>query len=87
VSRPEHWPWSSAAIQQIVGLVLSGWPVQRPRNWLDLCCGADDAAELEELRACVRRDTPYGDRVWASRVGMGTPTHTKGSGVLSHPAS
>src|SRR5204862_2488182 len=39
VRRAEDWPWSSlggAAGSNGVKLKLEGWPVERPRNWLEI---------------------------------------------------
>jgi len=36
VKRAERWPWSSVAGREAAQQMLSEWPVERPRNWVDI---------------------------------------------------
>ena len=60
VARAEDWPWSSLA--QRAGndspVALAEWPVTRPPDWSGLV-QFDAVEETEELRAAVRRTSPY----------------------------
>jgi putative transposase len=99
VERPEHWAWSSFSRNDRHEwmLQLDPWPVARPAEWALIVSGEDDEEELERLRKCVRKNTPFGDRDWASRVATalrlerstndrGRPSaEAKGAGTLFRP--
>ena len=59
--------------------LLAGWrkptqlahaegPVRRPKNWLDWVNHTLTRGELEALRQCVTRGSPYGTLPWAERM-------------------
>ncbi|HDY66056.1 MAG TPA: hypothetical protein ENH84_07495 [Phycisphaerae bacterium] len=79
VDRAEDWKWSSLwrrrngnAEQRAI---LSSWPVDGPRNWLQRVNQAETDAELESVRGCVGRGRPFGSTRWqiltANRLGLG----------------
>jgi putative transposase len=47
---------------------MSGWPVRRPRNWGARVSRAETASKLAELRECVARGRPYGQKDWQERA-------------------
>ncbi len=69
VQRAEWWPWSSLgclARDDIPAAVLSAWPLPRPDNWVEMVNEPQTEAELQALRHCVNRGTPYGDAGWST---------------------
>lgn len=69
VGRAEHWRWSSAWIRARRAVDpakphLADMPIAHPANWLDFVNAPLTAAELEEVRLCVRRGRPYGEAGW-----------------------
>jgi putative transposase len=70
VSRPEAWAWSSFSrnSRHYRMLELDPWPMEKPTEWATIVSSADDREELDRIRKCVRKNTPYGDADWAARV-------------------
>jgi len=68
VERAEDWRWGSLwchrSNESTTGLQLGGWPMDRPRNWLQQVNEPQNGAELEALRRCVTRGSPYGSEHW-----------------------
>jgi putative transposase len=81
VLQAEDWRWSSLHQRCRSSNVfpLAEWPLLQPPDWLDLVNGREQAADLREVRAAVRRSRPLGDPPWieatAHRLGL--------SGVLT----
>ena len=48
--------------------LLTAWPLDRPENWLGWVNEAQTDAELEALRKCVNRSTPYGSENWTAQI-------------------
>jgi putative transposase len=76
----ENWRWGSAwRRHQVAGAevdLLSRWPVERPRNWLDYVNRPQTEAEVEALRRCVQRGTPFGSEVWVKRSATRLDLHS-----------
>jgi putative transposase len=70
VERAQDWRWSSLWQRQnnADATWLSEWPVPEPRNWIEFLESPQTEAELQALRESVRRDRPFGDAEWQSRV-------------------
>jgi putative transposase len=71
VARAADWRWSSLGRAQREGgacRIVSAWPIARPRNWPDRVDRPETEAELEALRASVRRGRPFGESVWVRRT-------------------
>jgi putative transposase len=72
VQRAEDWRWGSlwrarrGTADQPPH--LHQWPVARPSNWLADVNQPVEKAEVDRLRRCARRGSPYGDEVWAADV-------------------
>lgn len=67
VERAESWRWSS--LRQLLpdvpkSLILSGWPLPCPTNWIELVNQPQTEAELEALRSSVHRGRPFGNPSW-----------------------
>jgi putative transposase len=61
------WDWSSisAASIETRRAILSPAPIDIPSNWLEWVDRAITSAELDALRRCGRRQSPYGSRSWS----------------------
>ena len=46
----------------------SDWPFDRPVNWVESVNTAQSEGEIEALRRCVNRDTPYGTDTWKTKI-------------------
>ncbi len=69
VPRAEEWPWSSlrrAEREDPAFPILAAWPLPRPADWLEIVNQAQSEAELQALRRCVRRGSPFGSADWAA---------------------
>jgi putative transposase len=85
VRRAEQWSWSSARFWQEEEqrpTFLAVGPVERPTPWLPWVNQALTVAELESLRRCVNRGTPYGAPSWvektARRLGLQSTQRPRG---------
>ena len=66
VERAQNWRWCSLW-RRLNGdrePLLSAWPLDTPADWVDWVNAAQTEAELEALRKCVNRGTPYGSEGW-----------------------
>lgn len=78
IERAELWRWCSAWVRSNPQSPLSGrlttWPVEMPRNWIDLLNQPQTESELAALRGARDRGRPYGDLRWmektAKRLGI-----------------
>jgi putative transposase len=76
VSRAEQWRWGSlwwttrASGDPPEGLVLSRWPIPRPRDWRARVNRALSRAEEEALQRCIVRGQPYGSSEWQERTAL-----------------
>jgi putative transposase len=76
VRRAEEWPWGGlhARAEGAEPLVLSDWPVDRPRAWTARVNEAMGEQALEGLRTSVNRGRPWGEQEWvqqtARRLGL-----------------
>jgi putative transposase len=71
VARAEQWPWSSARYWQDPGSrpsYLSVGPVPRPEPWLEWVNQALTTGEVEAVRQCVNRGTPFGSPGWVQQT-------------------
>ncbi len=72
VKKAEAWPWSSLWIHQNGTAehraLLSGWPVPRPRQWLQYVNQAESEAELAALRRSCIRGAPFGSTDWVAET-------------------
>ena len=72
VKRAEEWRWGSLWRYQYgdtkARALLSEWPVNRPRNWVQRVNQPEGDAELHSLRQAVNRGSPFGSTPWVGRV-------------------
>jgi putative transposase len=69
VGRAEQWKWSSLP-GWLSGdpVLLRAQPRPRGRDWLKRLSAPLPAGELERLRVCVARGTPFGTDLWTART-------------------
>ncbi len=70
VTRAEDWPWSSLApwSRGRPPEFFASSPLDRPADWLRHVNEPDDRTELEALRRCASRGTPWGNPNWVADV-------------------
>lgn len=70
VARAEEWRWSSLWHRRNAesSLNLSAWPVDVPRNWIQLVNRPQTKDELEALQTATRRGRPLGDENWVRKT-------------------
>jgi len=68
--RAEDWPWSSAWPLSLPGPrpVLDGWPIPKPRPWLEWVNGTDADRDVDRLRSAIRRQVPFGAPDWSRDI-------------------
>lgn len=78
VERAEDWCWSSTWRRKYGDAdsraILAEWPIERPHNWFWRVNQAMTQDEVDAIRHCVRRGTPFGGDRWkkntAVRLGL-----------------
>ena len=72
VSKAERWRWSSLWQRQHpeskLAALLHAWPLDEPRDWVDLVNAAQTKAEVEAIRRAVVRGCPFGPESWQKRM-------------------
>ena len=82
----EDWRWSSLHARlhgpDPIRNLLTDWPIDRPRNWIDLANRPQTDAELEAIRASGKRGRPLGSDSWvrdvAARYALETTLRDRG---------
>jgi putative transposase len=70
VRRAEKWKWSSArhwGIEDGPEFLTAG-PVRRPKDWPGGVNRASSTTELEALRRCINRGSPFGSEGWVTKT-------------------
>jgi len=66
-ARAEQWRWSSLWRREFGDVecrqVLSKWPIDVPKDWVNRVNRAESRSQLEALRRCVNRRQPFGGGV------------------------
>ena len=93
VARAEHWRWSSLA-RACLGTAngpacIDAWPVPRPSDWVEYVNQPVGAPDLDALRSCVQRGTPYGNKPWTGEVArqLGLESTLRRRGRPERPAT
>jgi putative transposase len=70
VRRAEDWRWGSlhARVHAGRGPLLAEWPLAEPSDWIEQVNLPQTEAELEAIRRCVRRGSPYGNAPWTEQT-------------------
>ena len=68
----DDWPWSSLTRRGTgtppLGPLLSSLPVPLPMDWSQQLNLAMSAETLDEIKHCIERSCPYGDKVWVQKT-------------------
>ena len=72
IQRAEDWKWSSLykrgeGDEKQKGL-LDEWPIDVPKDNLNLINDLEDKEELKLLRYCVKKGKPYGSDAWVNKM-------------------
>lgn len=69
-SRAQNWRWSSCFHREGVRSdhFLSTGPIDLPPDWLLIVNQDESQANLEDVRRCVNKGRPFGDRGWVERI-------------------
>ena len=84
VARAEDWAWSSlgAMVRGDTSAWLHPGPVPRGEDWHGWVNRAQTEAELDAMRRCLARGTPYGSLRWqkltAGRLGLESSLRPRG---------
>ena len=74
VKRAEDWRWGSVWRAQHGQMGqpprLDDWPLARPKDWFEYVNAPAKRTELEALRRCARRGSPYGNADWVFDVAV-----------------
>jgi len=72
VGRAEHWQWSRLwrflRENEKAPVILSPWPMKRPREWVKFVNGSERESELEDLRSSAQRGRPFGSEDWMIKI-------------------
>jgi putative transposase len=70
VQRAEDWPWGSLhqRTRKADGPLLCDWPLPQPSDWPQYVNLPQTEAELEAIRRCLSRGSPYGNSVWTEQT-------------------
>ena len=72
VDAAEDWRWGSCYARQHRGqpmaALLSPWPVERPRRWLELVNQPQTPAEEALVRTSLERSRPFGGDAWVTQT-------------------
>ena len=64
----EAWQWSSLHArlnrEPIISELLTDWPIERPRNWLQQVNRLQMPEEVEAIATSLQRSRPFGDETW-----------------------
>ena len=86
VGRAEHWQWSSLwRLSRENGEsseILSQWPMERPKDWIQFVNEPERESELEDMRSSAQRGRPFGSEDWmtkiAKQLGLGSTMNPRG---------
>lgn len=70
VARAEDWRWGSLH-RRVTGKrepLLKEWPLPEPADWPAQVNQPQTEAELDAIRRCVRRGSPYGNAPWVAQA-------------------
>lgn len=90
VPYAEDWLWGSLRprVRGQHGSLLADWPLPEPSDWLEQVNTPQTEAELEDIRRCLRRGSPYGGTDWAEqaaeKLGLQSTLRARGRPFKSH---
>jgi putative transposase len=72
VDRAQDWRWSSLWAREEgppeLRAILSEWPVNRPRNWIERVNRPLAEKELARIQTCISRGQPLGGAAWVEQT-------------------
>ena len=72
VKQAEQWRWGSCSVRKQPGHplapLLSDWPIDRPRRWLDLVNQPQTQAEEAAMKLSIERSRPFGQPAWVQKT-------------------
>lgn len=78
------WDWSSLSVRHaaMARSLLSVSPVVKPPNWKEIVDTPQSSTELEALRRCGYKNTPFGSATWveATVASLGLESSVRGPG-------
>jgi putative transposase len=86
VRRAEDWRWCSLSRRcrgrANVPPRIEAWPLPRPTDWIEYANQPASPPDLDSLRRCAQRGTPYGEKSWAEdaarRLGLEATLRRRG---------
>jgi len=84
VERAEDWKWGSLyrRTRKMRGPLLADWPLPQPSDWAEYVNLPQTEAELESIRRCLRRGSPFGNAAWieqtADQLGLQSTLRRRG---------
>jgi putative transposase len=84
VEQAQDWSWGSLHPRSRGerGPMLAEWPLPEPSDWLNQVNTPQTDAELDEIRRCLHRGSPYGTGDWvayaAERLGLQATLRSRG---------
>ena len=72
IGRAEYWQWSSLwrflREDGKPSEILSQWPMERPKDWIEFVNDSERESELEDLRSSAQRGCPFGREDWMVKI-------------------
>jgi putative transposase len=70
VRHAEDWQWGSLhqRAKNVRGPLLGEWPLPKPSDWIEQVNLPQTESELEAIRRCLHRGSPYGNATWSDQV-------------------
>jgi putative transposase len=90
VQNAADWPWSSLSRDSIgsTDIRISQCPVAKPKNWPEFVDQPQNQQELETLRRCGLKNTPFGSADWtrttAEQLGLTSSLRPPGRPKRGH---
>lgn len=84
VQRAEDWKWGSLhqRTSNVRDPLLAEWPLPKPSDWIEHVNLPQTEAELEAIRRCLHRGSPYGNATWTEQAAeqLGLQSTLRGRG-------
>jgi putative transposase len=70
VERAENWRWGSLwrRVHEVRSPFLEAWPLPEPGEWRKWVNQPQTEAEVEAIRRCVQRGSPFGGETWVEQT-------------------
>ena len=72
VKKAEDWRWSSLWRREFGNVkqkeLLTPWPIEMPRDYLNLVNKSQKENELREVRGSVTKNRPFGNESWLDKI-------------------